>query len=147
MSFPVYKNTDKFPILDEGEYVGYIEDCTEEFSKKGSKMWVLKLIFDDDVKVNDYIVLTQQFAWKMKALVEALGLPYNGDLEPHQIRGMSLKVLLGRQESDGNYPAKNVVQNYLVSDEPLPERKQETTSAFEPKSVEQQEKDGDPLPF
>lgn len=145
MPFPVFQNTDRFPILPDGEHVGLIADCTEEFSKSGNKMWVLSLEFEGGIKARDYLVLNQTFAWKMKALVDALNIPYDGKLEAHDLRGKSVLVLLGHEDATANYAAKNVVQNYLVSEGPLPAR--EINNPTNDPLIASSGVDNDSLPF
>src|ERR1017187_740955 len=116
MAFKTYGNTDRYPPpAPEGIYIGEIISAEESTSKKGNDQWVLKIAIDE-AEITDYIPMSAKMAWKMLHLCNALGIAYDGKAAAWECQGKTVRIDVGVQEAEGNYPAKNVVNDYLVSD-------------------------------
>ncbi len=115
MGFPVYQDTErKNSLLPNGSYLAEIVSCEEKPSKAGNPMWSLRLVIEEEVKASvfDHILLTSDFAWKMKGLCDALGAPYDGNLNPSDVVGHAVSVVVGTKNSE-QYGKQNTIDSYI----------------------------------
>lgn len=131
-------------LLPEGIYDFEIIETSDRPSKKGNEMIMLKLcVFDTDGSqhyIFDYIVFGSNFGErKLRKAAEACGLMEiydSGHLNDRSFFGATGKVLLKRQDGNGEFPPKNVVGEYCP---------REAEAAPAPRSS--REITGDDIPF
>lgn len=108
-------------LLQEGTYDFEVIDTDDRPSKKGNEMITLKLaVFAGDGSqrhIFDYIAFGTNFGErKFRHAAEACGLMdiYNsGKMTDQDFQGASGKLILKKQEGTVEFPAKNVVAEYL----------------------------------
>lgn len=111
---------ERFPVLKPGKYHFEVMAASEEVSKKGNQMIVLKLkILDDSLNVltflKDYLMETMSYKLRHAAYSCDLGSQYDaGELHADQFIGKSGMLDLGIQkDKTGQYPDKNNVNDYV----------------------------------
>lgn len=115
-------------LFEEGEYDFEITKAEERLSKSGNPMLELKLnVFDENGNkriISDYLLTSSawmEFKLRHAAFACGLGEQYEtGSLGEHDFNGRSGKCKIGIQKASGDYPAKNVVQDYIVSENAAP---------------------------
>lgn len=121
----------EFEVLPVGEYEFEVVDFEKTFSKSDKKMAkiTLEIVYNGmKFKVWDYLVLTQNMAWKIASFFEALGLKKKGtelkQMPWNQIMEKTGRVKIKHEEYNGQTSAK--VDRYIPSiaseadDSPLP---------------------------
>lgn len=121
----------EFEVLPVGEYDFEVVDFEKTFSKSDKKMAkiTLEIVYNGmKFKVWDYLVLTQNMAWKIASFFEALGLKKKGtelkQMPWNQIMEKTGRVKIKHEEYNGQTSAK--VDRYIPSvaseadDSPLP---------------------------
>lgn len=121
----------EYEVLPIGEYEFEVVDFEKTFSKSNKKMakLTLEIIYDGKkFKVWDYIVLTQNMAWKIASFFESLGLKKKGtalkQMPWNQIMKKKGRVKIKHEEYNGQTSPK--VDAYIPSiastadDSPLP---------------------------
>lgn len=121
----------EYEVLPIGEYEFEVVDFEKTFSKSDKKMakLTLEIIYDGKkFKVWDYIVLTQNMAWKIASFFECLGLKKKGtalkQMPWNQIMEKKGRVKIKHEEYNGQTSPK--VDAYIPSiastadDSPLP---------------------------
>ena len=122
---------DDFEVLPVGESEFEVVDFEKTFSKSDKKMAkiTLEIVYNGmKFKVWDYLVLTQNMAWKIASFFEALGLKKKGtelkQMPWNQIMEKTGRVKIKHEEYNGQTSAK--VDRYIPSvaseadDSPLP---------------------------
>ncbi len=116
------KEVDEMGLLPVGVYDFYVAEATDTTSKKGNDMAVLKLKIEDDTgrqaTLVDYLVSIDSMAYKIRHFADSVGLlaAYErGDLPADMMAGRVGKCKVGIKPADGEYRAKNVVNDYLPS--------------------------------
>lgn len=119
-------NEARYPLIPDGEYDFEVVEAAEAVSKAGNEMTklTLKVWYDDGktARVWDYLVAGPKSTWKIKQFCEAVGLGdrYNtGEIQAIDFEGRQGRVKIATQEASGNYPAKNVVGEYVDNGEPV----------------------------
>jgi hypothetical protein len=103
-----------------GDYDFIIDAAEEGESKAGNEMLKLVLhVFNrdgDKRTVFDYILSTENFQWKMRHMMESIGMVKRYDqgiIEPHEIKGKPGRCRI-KVEPATDWPAKNSIVDYLV---------------------------------
>lgn len=109
-------------LWPKGNYDFEVLDCSDETSKAGNDMIKLMLkVYNADGKtqnVFDYLLESMEHKLRHAAYAVGLGERYEaGDLEAADFEGKSGKLTLDIQPAKDGYAAKNVVKDYVVSDE------------------------------
>lgn len=108
--------------IPKGEYDFEIAEASDEVSKKGNEMIKLKvLVFDDEGNprtIFDYLL--EEISYKLRHAAYACGLGgeyESGALQAQDFIGKAgrCKVIIQKDKS-GQYPDKNVIQDYIVPD-------------------------------
>jgi hypothetical protein len=109
-------------LCEEGDYPFTIAEAAEQTSKRGQPMFKLKLLVhadgERDWHIFDY-VSPAFMEHRLLHLCEGTGLfpQYAaGELEASELVGQEGHCRIIVQEAKGGYPAKNVVDDYLVPD-------------------------------
>lgn len=109
-------------LCAEGDFPFTIAEASEQFSAKGKPMFKLKLFIHGDNErdwhVYDY-VSPAFMAHRLLHLAECTGLfpEYSrGELESPQLVGRTGHCAVSVQEAKGGYPAKNIIEDYIVPD-------------------------------
>lgn len=126
---------DSFGLLENGIYSFEVNKATRKTSKSGNPMCELQLtVWDKSGKTYflfDYLVFStvNLNIKKVSHFCKSVGLyeEYKKGQIPEELQGLSGKVEIGQQESQpkpngGYYPSKNVVVDYIVSDESIIEK-------------------------
>jgi hypothetical protein len=108
-------------LFPPGEYDFEIVEATEDTSKSGNDMIVMKVsIFNQEGQrrfVFDYLVDTDGGAYKIRHCAESVGLLASyerGELEADDLVGKAGTCKVGIQkDKTGNYPDKNVINDYF----------------------------------
>ena len=107
-------------LWDDGTYDNEVSEAEETESKAGNEMTALQIfIFNADGgrrKVFDYLVASEGSAWKIRHFAASCGLlpEYEkGTLMANEMVGRTGKCVIRTQKAKDNYPAKNVVQDYV----------------------------------
>lgn len=125
---------EKESLLPEGIYDFEIIETSDRPSKKGNEMIMLKFcVFDEDGGqhyIFDYIVFGNNFGErKLHHAAEACGLMNtydSGKLIASDFMGCAGKMLVKQQDGTGEFPAKNIVGDYVppsATDKPAAPRK------------------------
>lgn len=117
-------------LWPEGDYAFEILSGVDKISKKGNEMIELNLqVFNSEgnfIFVYDYLLESMKF--KLLHISQACGLYekyMTGRLIGDDFKGKAGMLKLGRQDAQNGYPAKNVVDDYIVPDkETKPTKKQ-----------------------
>lgn len=122
------KEIQEMNLLPPGDYDFEVISASEEVSKKGNEMLVVKLrIFTDSGNkiITDY--LTDSVAYKVRHFAEAVGLldSYEtGYLNPDDLTARSGRCAINVQvDKHGQYPDKNGIKDYVTQESeaaPLP---------------------------
>lgn len=107
-------------LRNPGEYDFLVADAIEKISGKGNEMVELKLQMEDSEGRNfvlfDYLVSIDSMAYKLRHFAETTGLipEYEkGDFAAEHMLGKTGRCKVGTQPAKGQYPAKNVVSDYI----------------------------------
>lgn len=111
----------EFNLPPVGEYGFTVDSFEKTFSKAGKKMAKVVLKLDKDAQyfhVYDYLVLTENMAWKLAQFFECLSLKKKGEPLDHmpwdKILGASGRVKIKHEEYNGTESCK--VDRYIVSE-------------------------------
>lgn len=111
------RQEEETPLFKKGEYSGSILKAEVGKSKKGNRMLTLLIKFydgDRSVLVTDYLVDTDDAAWKTRSFSGAIGHDYmSGALIPADLPGQNLRAALVIEKQDG-YADKNKVKAYVM---------------------------------
>lgn len=112
-------------LRDPGEYDFAVVDATEERSKSGNEMVKLKLQLEDkegrNFTIFDYLVSTENMAYKLRHFARSVGLMEKyeaGDMAAEYMTGRVGKCKVGVKAATSEYPAKNVISDYLGTADP-----------------------------
>jgi hypothetical protein len=115
---------ERFPVLKPGKYHFEIVEATEEVSKKGNPMIVLRLkILDNSFNVltylKDYLMESIPYKLRNAAYGCSLGVHYeSGELVASSFVGKTgVLDLTIQKDKTGQYPDKNSVNDYLKNDQ------------------------------
>lgn len=114
-----------FEPLPAGAYWFEVRECTEGKSKSsGNDQFALTLTICDSGEsaavVFDYLPFTEKMKWKFRHAMYAVGMGAeyeSGEVEAMDFVGKSGKVLLKIRPANGQYPAKNEVEDYIVPED------------------------------
>lgn len=107
-------------LIPAGEYPFEITEATDQFSKAGNEMIVLRVIvFHGSGESIIYDYLMEAVAYKLHHAAAACGLleQYNsGNLDAalFEYKTGRCKVAIQKDKS-GNYPDRNVIRDYIVT--------------------------------
>lgn len=125
---------ERFQILKEGEYDGYIELSEDKVSQNsGNPMMAMTLtLFDTEGKshqVKDYLVFTKSMLWKVIHCADSAGLSEEYKLKKFcsdAVKGKRIKAKIGIEAGNlipddklngkpygSKYPDKNKVEDYI----------------------------------
>jgi hypothetical protein len=104
-------------LLPEGQYEAVVKRAEEKVSKSGNPMIELIVtcftVTGAKVDVFDYLLSTDDWAWKVRHFCESAGLEWaGGSLNDHQCVDRNVRVNLSIKKQAG-YPDKNSVADYL----------------------------------
>ena len=105
-------------IINLERLINFLEilKMEEKVSKQGNEMIEVTLcaygIEGEKISVRDWIV-NPTGLWKLKALCECCGIPFDGKTEPQMFVGKRLMVKLSIQKQSGDYPERNKVAAYV----------------------------------
>lgn len=107
-------------LLSKGEYSFQVASCEETVSKKGAPMLVLTLYLYDHAlqpcgRVRDYLLEAMPHKLRHAAYACGLGEKYeSGNLDASDFNGRNGSAKIGiEQDKTGQYPDKNVVLDYV----------------------------------
>lgn len=104
-------------LLKPGVYPFEVISSEEKRSQKGNEMIVIKLrVYGDggERRINDYLLESMAFKLFHFCQNAGLGDAYaRGEVSATSLMGRSGFVKLGIEEGDGDYPAKNIVKDYV----------------------------------
>lgn len=114
-----------FQPLPAGIYRGIVIDAEEKTSKSGNEMIVLTIETRDPEteakrRVWDYLVDMDSMAWKLRHFCDAANIADHyeaGDVTAAMCKGSLVRVSLEIEPAKDQYPAKNIVADYLAPDE------------------------------
>lgn len=139
-------------VLPDGEYDALVTAATEKMSKKNNPMIELDLTVygEREQQVRDWLLSGETGAWKLQRFCKSADIfdTYQaGELSDATCRDRNVRVKLKTQPSDGKYPPRNQIVDYLP-------RKAATTPAKELPGVPaaqtraaQKAASGDDIPF
>lgn len=125
---------ERFQILKEGEYDGYIELSEDKVSQNsGNQMMEMTLtLFDSEGKshqIKDYLVFTKKMMWKVIHCAESAGLSEEYKLKKfcsETVKGKRIRAKIGIESGKlipdeklngkpygSKYPDKNKVEDYI----------------------------------
>lgn len=110
-------------LLAPGVYPFEILSATDEISKTGNEMIKLKLnVFSEDREVHVFDYLLEKMAFKLRHFAEATDML--ADYEAGKINAWHCVDKVGYcklaiDQGNGEFPAKNVVKDYLKPEVPL----------------------------
>ncbi len=124
-------------LLQAGNGRFKVESATEEMSKKGNMMLVLKIHLYDSTQADTVITeyMTKALFYKARNLLRAGGMNIaHGDRKAEwgvlDFEGKEGQCEIGIEEASGNYQAKNIIKAYLESDNDAPPPPNEDLSSF-----------------
>lgn len=110
-------------LVDDGEYDFEVVSATEKMSKAGNNQIEINIKIWDNKGVQrslrDYLVATENMAYKVKHFCESTGLEYGkGNMDTFQLIGRSGKCIVIKQQGQekpmgGRYPDKSVIKDYI----------------------------------
>jgi hypothetical protein len=108
-------------LLPRGDYDAVVKACTEKTSKKnGNPMFEVDLVVygpdGKERKVRDWLVCIDTGQAKLQAFCKSAGqwdAYVAGELCAESFIDTSVRVKLGVEEGEGDFPPKNSVKNYL----------------------------------
>ena len=107
-------------LWPNGDYDFEVREATEKESASGNEMTELEVWIYDTAGgrrlVFDYLVATEKSAWKIRHFAASCGLlpQYErGSLAANEMVGRTGKCTVATQQAKDNYPAKNVIRDYL----------------------------------
>lgn len=110
-------------LLAPGVYPFEILIATDEISKTGNEMIKLKLnVFGEDREAHVFDYLLEKMAFKLRHFAEATDMLADyeaGDLDALRCIGKLGYCKLAIDQGNGEFPAKNVVKDYLKHEVPL----------------------------
>lgn len=132
-------NNMSYELLPEGDYEFEVEDAVIQTAKKGGFQWKVTLRIDPEKgpsrKVWEYFPETEKMQWKFSAFLKCIGMipvdseeEFDTEIMKNSIRNIG-KCRIGVQESDGTWPAKNIVKSFLRPEEEEKEEPQEEPTA------------------
>jgi hypothetical protein len=114
-------SNNEYNLPPVGEYGFTVESFEKTFSKAGKKMAKIVLKLDKEAQffhVYDYLVLTENMAWKLAQFFECLSLKKRGEPLDHmpwdKVLGASGRVKIKHEDYNGTESCK--VDRYIVSD-------------------------------
>lgn len=110
-----------FELLPAGRYKMRVVEAVEKTSKKGNPMLEIVLEcqhphHDYTRRVWDYLLGTEEAAWKLRHFADAAGLTdqyETGELSPNDALGCIVEAEIKVVPAKDDYPAKNSVKDYL----------------------------------
>lgn len=113
-------------LLPKGDYDAVVKSCIEKTSKKQNPMFEVDLIVygpeGKERTVRDWLVCTDTGQAKLQAFCKSAGqwdAYTNGELCAETFADASVRVKIGVEEGDGEYPPKNSVKSYLPKKLPV----------------------------
>lgn len=112
-------------LFKKGTYEAVVKGAKERTSQKGNAMLELLVeVYGPDGKrrsVYDYLVNTDDMAWKTRHFCEAAGQDYErGEIDPASVIDSSVRVVLDIEPAKNGYKAKNKINDYLPLDKSGP---------------------------
>lgn len=123
MKFSAKDEPMSFELLPEGDYEFEVEDAVIQTAKRGGFQWRVTLRIDPEGrtasrKVWEYFPETEKMQWKFASFLKCVGLipaesedEFDTELMQDAV-GQIGKCRIGVQESDGTWPAKNIVKAF-----------------------------------
>ena len=122
-------------LLPKGLYDAEVFSAEETTSKNGNAMMVVKMrVFKPsggETRVTDYLL--ESIAYKLRHFAHAIGLGANydaGELDADDCVRRSCQVEIGIDDKNKDYPAKNVIKDYIA-----PDGDAKSVAKSEPKSI------------
>lgn len=136
-------------LIPDGEYDFTVAKAEEQKSKAGDPMLKVTLqVFMEDGSarlLDDFIMLTPNWAWKLRHFAESLNMiaQYDrGDFQPETMIGASGWIKVGKRKRKDTGDDQNCVRDYLSEETDTPDK-----PAEKPKSPAQVGSQMEPAPI
>ena len=142
-------------VLPKGEYDALVVNAVEKTSKSGNPMIELDITVygEREQTVRDWLLSVDTGAWKLQSFCKSAGLwdTYQaGDISDASCKDRNVRVKVDIQPSDGKYPPRNKIVDYLPRELVKPAAKPASDLKGVPAAqtrAAQKSASGDDIPF